>query len=128
MSGAHGALGWLALGAAVSVALLALAAWSTWGSQAGGLLGRFAEMVAAAATAVVFVALFVGGVLLTTGLRPASVLHLLLAFTALATLPAALALGIWAERGRGRGLQRYRWLAGGGLVTAMLSMLLAQTG
>jgi hypothetical protein len=43
-------------------------------------------------------------------------------------LPAALALGFWSEHGRARGPTRYRWLAGGGLGLAMLSLLLTRSG
>ncbi len=126
MSGVHGSLGWLTLATAAAVTLLALGASMAWGDRAGRVLGRLAEVVAVAATAIVFAALFVGGLMLMTGLRPTSMLHVLLAVAALATMPVALALGVWSERGRGA--QRYRWLAGGGLVMVALSVLLTQSG
>jgi hypothetical protein len=112
----------------VLVTLLALAASLAWRGRTGAVLGRSAEAVSVATAVVVFAALFLGGLLLMTGLRPASMLHLLVAFAALATRPAALVLGVWSERGRGRGAQRYRWLAGGGLVMVAWSLLLTQTG
>lgn len=128
MSGVHGALGWLTLWAAVAVALVALLAWATGQGRPGRILGRVTVGVALVAAAVAATALFLGGLLLLTGLRPADIIHVALGIVALAVLPAALLLATWLDRGGGGRPARYLWTAGGGLLLMLLAVLLILTG
>jgi hypothetical protein len=128
MSGLHGILGLLAVAAAVVVAIAAGVTSVGMAGPRGRSLARLTEILAGAATVLVFVALFVGGLLLVSGLRPSSPVHLILAVAALLALPAAAGIGLWSEQGAGRSPLRYRWLAGGAVVTAVLALLLAMTG
>jgi hypothetical protein len=135
MSGLHGTLGYLTVVAAVVVAVaavvVAVAADATsiglergWGQA----LARLTDILAAVVSVLVLAALFIGGLLLITGLRPMSPAHILLAVAALAAMPAAVGVGLWREHGAGRSPARYGWLAGGAAVTAVLGLLLAASG
>jgi hypothetical protein len=128
VSGAHGILGQATVVLAVIVAAVALGASMRLERGRGPTLARVADGLVIAVTVLVFVTLFIGGILLMTGLRPSSPVHILLAVAALAALPVAGGAGLWAEHGAGRQPQRYRWLAGGAAVTALLGILLALTG
>lgn len=128
MSGLHGALGLLAIGAAVIVVVAAVATWLAWERRVGRTLALLTDVLVIIVTVLVFAAVFVGGLLLITGLRPGQTGHLILGIAALAVLPVAMAVGIWAEQGTGRSQRRYAWLTGGGVVLAVLALLLAQSG
>jgi hypothetical protein len=128
LSGVHGILGDTTVVAAVIVAVVALAAAVALQGGRGPGLARLADGLAVAVTLLVFAALFIGGLLLVTGLRPSSPLHVVLAVAALVALPLAGGGGLWLEHGEGRGPRRYHWLAGGAAVTAALGLLLALTG
>ena len=67
MSGLHGALGWLTVGAAVIVVLAAVVTWLTWERGVDRTLARLTDLVVAVVAVLVFAALFVGGLLLVTG-------------------------------------------------------------
>jgi hypothetical protein len=127
MSGVHGTLGWLALVAGMIVTLSALAAWYLGTRAAGRLLARVTDLLVVLVTALVLAAMFVGGLLLMTGLRPIDMLHVLYGIAAPAALPIAMGLGIW-DGGRGRRHRRHAWVAGGGVVLVVLSLLLAMSG
>lgn len=126
MSGAHGTLGWLTLGVAGVVALLALLAWLAGPGRLGRVLGLITTILVIVVTALVAVVLFLGGLLLMTGLRPQDVVHVLLGIAALATLPVSLAVGAWSDRGESQ--RRYLWVCGGSLLLMLLAFLLGQTG
>jgi hypothetical protein len=128
VSGAHGVLGLSTIVLAAVMAALSAAAAMSLDRGRGPTLPRVADALAIALTVLVFVTLFIGGLLLMTGVRPSSPVHILLAVAALAAVPVAGGAGLWFERGAGRGPQRYRWLAGGAAVTALLGILLALTG
>lgn len=128
MSGVHGALGWLTVGAAAIVILAAVVTWLTWEHRVGHTLARLTDLVVAVVAVLVFAALFVGGLLLVTGVRPAQMLHVLFGVAALAVLPLAMGVGIWGEQGTGRSRRRYGWVAGGGVVLTVLALLLTQSG
>jgi len=128
MSGVHGTLGWLAVGAAVIVTVTALSTWLLGTRRPARVVERMTDILVALVTALVFAALFVGGLLLMAGSRPSDMLHVVYGTAALATLPAAMALGIWFDQGRRRGPRRYLWVAAGGLVLAVLALLLTRSG
>jgi hypothetical protein len=128
VSGAHGILGQATVVAAIIVAAVSMAAAMSLDRGRGPTLAHLADALAVVLTVLVFVTLFIGGLLLMTGLRPSSPVHILLAVAALAAVPIAGAAGLWFERGAGRRPQRDRWLAGGAAVTALLGILLALTG
>jgi hypothetical protein len=128
LSGVHGILGYATVVAAVIVAAVALASAMSLQRGRGPGLARLTDGLAIAVTLLVFAALFVGGLLLITGLRPSSPAHLILAMAALVALPLAGGTGLWLEHGEGRAPRRYHWLAGGAAVTAALGLLLALTG
>jgi hypothetical protein len=128
MSGLHGALGWLTVGAALIVLVAAVATWLAWERPVGRTLARLSDLLVVSVPVLVFAALFVGGLLVITGLRPAQVLHVPFGVAALATLPVAMATGIWGEQGTGRGRRRYAWVTGAAAVLLVLALLLAQTG
>lgn len=128
MGGAHGLLGWLAAWAAMAVVIAAGAAHLTWGRPVWRGLALLADVLVVLVTVLVFAALFLGGLLLITGLQPDQPLHVFLGMAALATLPAAMAIGIWRDRGTGRSRQRDAWLMGGGVLLALLALLLVQSG
>jgi hypothetical protein len=77
---------------------------------------------------VVLATIFIGGLLLITGSRPMTPVHMLLAIAALAALPVAFGAALWREHGTGRSRARAGWLAGGALITVLLGLLLAATG
>ena len=128
MSGLHGTLGYLAVVAAVVVAVAAGTTSIGLQRRWGRALARITDILAAGVSVLVMAALFVGGLLLITGLRPMSAAHILLAVAALAAMPVAASVGLWREHGAGRGPARYGWLAGGAAVTAVLGLLLAASG
>lgn len=128
MSGLHGTLGYLAVVAAVVVAVAAGTTSIGLHRRWGQALARLTDILAAGVAVLVLAALFVGGLLLITGLRPMSPAHILLAVAALAAMPVAAGVGLWREHGAGRGPARYGWLAGGAAVTAVLGLLLAASG
>jgi hypothetical protein len=128
MSGLHGALGYLTVAAAVVVAVAAGATSIGLQQRWGQALARLTDILAVVVSVLVFAALFIGGLLLVTGLRPMSPAHILFAVAALAAMPIALAVGLWREHGAGRSPARYGWLAGGAAVTAVLGLLLAASG
>lgn len=128
MSGFHGALGFLAVVAAVVVAVVAAVAWVGHERPWGAAAARIAEILAVALGLIVLAAIFIGGLLLITGLRPSTPLHILLAVAALAAVPVAFGVALWREHGTGRTRARAGWLVGGSLVTALLGLLLAATG
>jgi hypothetical protein len=128
VSGAHGVLGLSTIVLAAVMAALGAAAARSLDRGRGPRPARLVDALAIALTVLVFVTLFIGGLLLVTGVRPSSPVHILLAVAALAAVPVAGGVGLWFERGAGRGSQRYRWLAGGAAVTALLGILLALTG
>ena len=124
----HALLGGLVIVVAIGAAILAGVASVSMERGWGRLLGRLADLLAILLAVIVGVALFVGGLLLITGSRPSSPLHVLLAIAALAAMPAAAGAGYWREQAGPGGRQRHRWLAGGAIVTAVLGLLLAATG
>jgi hypothetical protein len=128
LSDLHGILGHLTVAAAILVAGLAglasIALKRSWGLA----LARLTDLLAVMLAVLVLAALFIGGLLLVTGLRPSSPAHILLAVAALAALPVAGGVALWREQGEGRGPRRYRWVAGGAIVTAVLGLLLALSG
>lgn len=128
MSGLHGTLGYLTVVAAVVVAVAAGATSIGLQQRWGQALARLTDILAAVVSVLVFSALFIGGLLLITGLRPMSAAHILLAVAALAAMPVAVGVGLWREHGAGRSPARYGWLAGGAAVTAVLGLLLAASG
>jgi hypothetical protein len=128
MSGLHGTLGYLTVVAAVVVAVAAGATSIGLQQRWGQALARLTDILAVVVSVLVFAALFIGGLLLVTGLRPMSPAHILFAVAALAAMPIALAVGLWREHGAGRSPARYGWLAGGAAVTAVLGLLLAASG
>jgi hypothetical protein len=128
VSGLHGSLGYLAVIAAVVVAMLAALTSVTLERRAGHTLALLTDVLAIVAGLLVFGALFIGGLLIITGLRPDAAPHVVLAIAALAAMPVAAAVGLWSEQGTGRSRRRYRWLAGGAMVTAALGLALAATG
>jgi hypothetical protein len=128
VSGLHGTLGYLTVVAALVVAVAAGATSIGLGRRWGQALARSTDILAAGVTVLVFAALFMGGLLLITGLRPMSPAHILLAVAALAAMPIAAGVGLWRERGAGRSPARYGWLAGGAAVTVVLGLLLAASG
>ena len=128
MSGLHGTLGYLTVVAAVVVAVAAGATSIGLQRRWGQALARLTDILAAVVSVLVFSALFIGGLLLVTGLRPMSPAHILLAVAALAAMPVAVGVGLWREHGAGRSPARYGWLAGGAAVTAVLGLLLAASG
>jgi hypothetical protein len=128
MSGLHGTLGFLAVVVAVVVAVAAGATSIGLERRWGPALARLTDMLAVVVSVLVFAALFIGGLLLITGLRPMSAAHILFAVAALAAMPVAAGAGLWRERGRGRDRARYGWLAGGAAATAVLGLLLAMSG
>lgn len=128
MSGLHGTLGYLTVVAAVVVAVAAGATSIGIQRRWGQALARLTDILAAVVSVLVFSALFIGGLLLITGLRPMSAAHILLAVAALAAMPVAVGVGLWREHGAGRSPARYGWLAGGAAVTAVLGLLLAASG
>ena len=128
MSGLHGTLGYLAVVAAVVVAVAAGTTSIGLQRRWGRALARITDILAAGVSVLVMAALFVGGLLLITGLRPMSPAHILLAVAALAAIPVAAGVGLWREHSAGRGPARYGWLAGGAAVTAVLGLLLAASG
>ena len=87
MSGVHGILGYATVVAAVIVAVVALAAPVSLQRGRGPGLARLADGLAVAVTLLVVAALFVGGLLLITGLRPSSPTHVVLAVACLVALP-----------------------------------------
>ena len=128
MSGLHGALGFLTAVTAVVVALMAGLAWAGFDRRWGVAAARTAEVIGVVLVVLVLAALFIGGLLLITGLRPMTPAHILLAVAALAAVPIAEGAGLWREHGAGRSRARSGWLAGGALATALLGLLLAATG
>lgn len=128
MSGVHGILGHLTVAAAALVAVTAGLAAFPQGRRWGPGLARITDLLAVVLTVLVLSALFIGGLLLMTGLRPSSPAHILLAVAALAAMPLAGGVGLWREQGEGRDALRYRWIAGGAIVTAVLGLLLAVSG
>jgi hypothetical protein len=128
MSGLHGTLGYLTVVAAVVVAVAAGATSIGLQGRWGQALARLTDILAVVVSVLVLAALFIGGLLLITGLRPMSPAHILLAVAALAAMPVAVGVGLWREHGAGRSPARYGWLAGGGAVTAVLGLLLAASG
>jgi hypothetical protein len=128
VSGLHAALGFLTLVTAVGAAMTAGLAWAGFERRWGVGAARTAEVIALILGLLVLAALFIGGLLLITGLRPMTSAHILLAVAALAAVPIAAGTGLWREHGAGRSRARSGWLAGGALVTALLGLLLAATG
>jgi hypothetical protein len=128
LSGVHGILGHLTVAVAALVAVLAGLASVALGRSWGIALARLTDLLAVVLAVLVLVALFIGGLLLITGLRPSSPAHILLAVAALAAMPVAGGVALWREQGEGRGPRRYHWIAGGALVTAVLGLLLAVSG
>jgi hypothetical protein len=128
MTGLHGTLGYLTVVAAVVVAFAAGATSIGLERGWGPAVARLTDILAAVVTVLIFAALFIGGLLLITGLRPMSAAHILLAVAALAAMPVAVGVGLWREHGAGRSPARYGWLAGGAAVTAVLGLLLAASG
>ena len=128
MSGLHGTLGYLTVVAAVVVAVAAGATSIGLQGRWGQALARLTDILAVVVSVLVLAALFIGGLLLITGLRPMSPAHILLAVAALAAMPVAVGVGLWREHGAGRSPARYGWLARGGAVTAVLGLLLAASG
>ena len=128
MSGLHGTLGYLTIVAAIVVAVVAGTTSVGLQRRWGRSLARLTDILAIVVSALVLAALFIGGLLLITGLRPMSPAHILLAVAALAAMPVAAGVGLWREHGAGRGPARYGWLAGGAAVTAVLGLLLAASG
>jgi hypothetical protein len=128
LSGVHGILGHLTVAVAALVAVLAGLASVALGRSWGIALARLTDLLAVVLAVLVLVVLFIGGLLLITGLRPSSPAHILLAVAALAAMPVAGGVALWREQGEGRGPRRYHWIAGGALVTAVLGLLLAVSG
>jgi NADH:ubiquinone oxidoreductase subunit 6 (subunit J) len=128
MSGLHGALGWLTVGAAVFVVVAAAATHLTWDRRAGRALALLTDVLVMFVTVLVFAAIFLGGLLLITGSRPEQMLHVIYGVGALVMLPLALAVGIWGDRGGGRSRRRYAWVTGGAIVLVVLALLLSQSG
>lgn len=128
LSGLHGILGHLTVGAAALVVVLAGLASFALGRSWGMALARLTDLLAVVLAVLVLAALFIGGLLLITGLRPSSPAHILLAVAALAAMPVAGGVALWREQGEGRGPRRYRWIAAGAIVTAVLGLLLAVSG
>ena len=129
MSGVHGILGHLTVAVAALVAVLAGLASLDLGRRSWGVtLARLTDLLAVVLAVLVLAALFIGGLLLITGLRPSSPAHILLAVAALAAMPVAGGVALWREQGEGRGPQRYRWILGGAIVTSVLGLLLAVSG
>ena len=128
MSALHGTLGWLSVGAAIVVTFVALATWLLGTRRPVHALALATDIVVAVVTAAVFATLFLGGLLLITGVRPGNVAHVIIGVAALAALPVAMGLGIWADQGGGRTPRRYLWVSGGGLVLTILAILLTLTG
>jgi hypothetical protein len=128
MSGLHGTLGYLTIVAAIVVAVAAGTTSVGLQRRWGRSLARLTDVLAIVVSALVLAALFIGGLLLITGLRPMSPAHILLAVAALTAVPVAAGVGLWREHGAGRGPARYGWLAGGAAVTAVLGLLLAASG
>jgi hypothetical protein len=128
LSGFHGVLGHLTVALAVLVAVLSGLASIALGRSWGLALARLTDLLAVVLAVLVLAAMFIGGLLLITGLRPSSPAHILLAVAALAAMPLAGGLALWREQGEGRSPRRYRWIAGGALVTGVLGLLLAVSG
>lgn len=128
MSGVHGILGHLTVAVAAFVAVLAVLASVALGRSWGAALARLTDLLAVVLAVLVLAALFIGGLLLITGLRPSSPAHILLAVAALAAMPVAGGVALWREQGEGRGPRRYRWIAGAAVVTGVLGLLLAVSG
>jgi hypothetical protein len=128
LSGFHGTLGFLVIVVAVVVAAAAGIAWAVHERRWGTAAARIAEILAFTLGVLVLAAIFIGGLLLITGSRPMTPLHILLAVAALAAVPVAFGVALWRERGTGRSRARAGWLAGGALGTVLLGLLLAATG
>jgi hypothetical protein len=129
LSGLHGILGHLAVAAAALAAILAGLATLALAHRSWGVaLARLTDLLAVVLAVLVLAALFIGGLLLITGLRPSSPAHIILAVAALAAMPLAGGVALWREQGEGRGPQRYLWIAGGAIVTGVLGLLLAVSG
>lgn len=128
MSDVHGILGHVTVAVAALAVVLAGLASVVLGHSRGPAVARLADLLAVVLAVLVLAALFIGGLLLISGLRPSSPAHILLAVAALAAMPVAGGVALWREQGDGRGPRRYRWIAGGALVTAVLGLLLAVSG
>jgi hypothetical protein len=124
----HGLLGGLVVAVAIGAAILAGVASVSIERDRGRRVGRLADLLAIVLAVLVLAAIVVGGLLLITGVRPSSPIHVLLALVALAAMPVAGGLGYWLDRDAVRGPARYRWLAGGATATVALGLLLALTG
>jgi hypothetical protein len=128
MSALHGTLGWLTVGAAVVVTIVAFATWFLESRRPVRALEVATNLIVAAVTVVIVATIFVGGLLLITGTRPDNVGHIVIGVVALAVLPASLGLGMLMDQDSGQPPRRCLWVAGGGVVLAVLGLLLTVTG
>jgi hypothetical protein len=128
MSGLHGTLGWLTVGAAVVVTVVAFATWLLQSRRPVRALAVATNLIVAAVTVVIVATIFVGGLLIITGTRPDDVGHIVIGVMALAVLPASLGLGALTDQDSDRPPRRSLWVAGGGVVLTVLALLLTVTG
>jgi hypothetical protein len=128
MSALHGTLGWLTVAAAVVVTVVALATWYLESRSPVRALAVATNLIVAAVTVVIVATIFIGGLLLITGVRPDNVGHIVIGVAALAVVPAATGIGVLTDQDSGRPPRRSLWTAGGGAILVVLALLLTVTG
>lgn len=128
LAGVHGQLGLAALPLFVVLAVAAVVVTAVGARPAAARLGRVVDLLWVVALGAAVLAFVLGPLVLLGGALPRDTIHVAYGVAAVLVLPVLTGIGAWRSARGGFGPTRYAWVAAGAAISAVIALLLAQTG